>query len=429
MWLDLESANQLHTPKNTRKTVESNSIALDKYRRGLCIQGQPKPPLPTGAACLASKTGNATPGAIRCTNIEWPNVTGSKAAMASVDTVGGRARCHNEGGQQVDITSEMELLWPIHPLPPPGERRRRSLKRRTGWWEGWQLNTTASLPSSPISTMPARTSHTWREVGEVEEDKDRLNTMKPQHRKTTFQTRTPPPKKLTINSDIWCVCLSGDLVASFCLEVRVYLVRGFSAEVTERVLNYWAVAASREGRHTEAEEGTLICRYMLSANTHTKTPISPEECVFFLADKMLLSERFFYMLKHTEAEILLNSVDLWMSLTFIWRKKDDSGKEEITDVYFEAKHSGCLTGKSPIHPFSRCVLLSGSTPQSLPDSPLAARKTNLTTGDKLPERSEDFSAESSSALFSAALVFSSRIWPPVCFPLSAWLDMKEGLKC
>lgn len=278
--------------------------------------------------------------------------------------------------------------------------------------------------------MPARTSHTWREVGEVEEDKDRLNTMKPHHRKTTFQTRTPPQQKLNISSDIWCVYLSSDLVASFCLEVRVYLVRGFSAEVTERVLNYWAVAASREGRQTEAEEGTLICRYMLSANTHKNTYQSRGVRALFSRLNALIwrEEKFFLQAKTHWGRNIIKLSGFMNEPHIIWGKKDYSGKEEITDVYFGAKHSGCLTGKSPIHPFSRCVSLSGSTPQSLPDSPLAARKTNLTTGDKLPERSEDFSAKSSSSLFSAALVFSSRIWPPVCFPLSAWLDMKEGLK-
>lgn len=112
-------------------------------------------------------------------------------------------------------------------------------------------------------------------------------------------------------------------------------------------------------------------------------------------------------------------------------EKDDSGKDEITNVYSRAKHLGCLTGNSPIHPFIWCVSLRDSTPQSLPDSPLAARKTNLTTGDKLPKRSEDFFGRTLQlfGLFSAAQVFSSRTWPPVCFPLSASLDIKEGLKC
>ncbi len=79
-------------------------------------------------------------------------------------------------------------------------------------------------------------------------------------------------------------------------------------------------------------------------------------------------------------------------------EKDDIGKDEITNVYSGAKHLGCLTGNSPIHPFIWCVSLHDSTPQSLPDSPLAARKTNLTTGDKLPKRSEDFFRQNPPAL-------------------------------
>lgn len=62
-------------------------------------------------------------------------------------------------------------------------------------------------------------------------------------------------------------------------------------------------------------------------------------------------------------------------------------KDEITKVSTRAKHLGCLTGNSPIHQFSLCVPLRDST--RFP-RPLAARKTNLTTGDKLPKGQKTF---------------------------------------
>lgn len=109
------------------------------------------------------------------------------------------------------------------------------------------------------------------------------------------------------------------------------------------------------------------------------------------------------MLRPTEAKNIISVTGFLNEPCIYFMEKDDSGKEEITDVYSRAKHLGCLTGNSLIHPFISCISLCDSALCSLPDSPLATRKTNLASGDKLPKRSEDFSAEPSSSLVSSLL--------------------------
>ena len=205
----------------------------------------------------------------------------------------------------------------------------------TGRWQGLQLNTTASLPSSPISTRPARSSHTWWEVGEVKEDKERLNTMKPQHRKTTFQTRTPPKKKETTkkknpqHKQWYLMRVSQRWPCGFLLlEGTCIFSQGFFSRSDREGVKLLS-SRSQQGRttHWGWRRHSYLPLYAVGKHTHKNTHQTRGVRVLFSRLNALIWREekvfffFLYMLKHTEAEILLNSVDLWMSLTFIWRKK------------------------------------------------------------------------------------------------------------
>lgn len=71
-----------------------------------------------------------------------------------------------------------------------------------GWRVGgWQANTTAPLPNSLFSTMLAQTSPNGKEIGEVEEDKEKRKHHGAPTLQTTFPDKTSTPKK-RIHSDM-----------------------------------------------------------------------------------------------------------------------------------------------------------------------------------------------------------------------------------
>lgn len=149
----------------------------------------------------------------------------------------------------------------------------------------------------------------------------------------------------------------------------VYLVREFEEKcLTEWVLNYWAVTAREEGLPTEVEEGPLIWGYMLLANTHkdlSNRHIKQEEWITFF------------------------TLDFWRILNIYFVENGRGWREK--------RNYRCLTpglniwqATAPFMHFPGVYytvtpLLSRSV------SPLAARKTNLTTGVQITKRSEDFS--------------------------------------
>lgn len=66
-----------------------------------------------------------------------------------------------------------------------------------GWRVGgWQANTTAPLPNSLFSTMLAQTSPNGKEIGEVEEDKEKRKHHGAPTLQTTFPDKTSTPKNV-----------------------------------------------------------------------------------------------------------------------------------------------------------------------------------------------------------------------------------------
>lgn len=102
------------------------------------------------------------------------------------------------GGQQFDMALEMDFLWPIHKLPTPEEDTERE--------EGVFGNQTKrpQLPNPPFTTMSAQTGPAERGEGEVEEDKEKLNTMKLEELTNNFPDRDLLPQNSPCKS-IVCV--------------------------------------------------------------------------------------------------------------------------------------------------------------------------------------------------------------------------------
>lgn len=162
-----------------------------------------KPRLPTQSACLAFKLGeHITWGRMLLQHIERLRVASSRGKCGHRMGLG---RSYNGGTAGWHCLGDGAFVaHSLLPTTPPRREEemerggRQRWKEKTGWWRGykrgWQTNTTAPLPNSPFSIMSAQTSPTGREV---DEDKERLNTMKLQLHKQLFQTK-PPLKKLSV---------------------------------------------------------------------------------------------------------------------------------------------------------------------------------------------------------------------------------------
>lgn len=175
---------------------------------------------------------------------------------------------------------------------------------------------------------------------------------------------------------------------------------------------------------------------MLSANTHTNThschtgtntyQTRGVHVPFNLLNALILREEKVLHAKTHCGKNIIKMSGFMNEPHIYFTEKDASGKEEITDVYSGAKHLGCLTGNSPIHPFHWCVSLHGSTPQSLPDSPLGARKTNLTTGDKLPKGQKTFQQNPPALLSPLHKYFPAEHDLPCAFHFLLHLTSRKG---
>lgn len=211
--------------------------------------------------------------------------------------------------------------------------------------------------------------------------------------------------KLSTHFNTWWCMRKMTLWLSLCLEVCVYLVREFEEKcLTEWALNYWAVAASKEGLHTEAEESALIWGYMLLANTQkpvkqTHTHIKPKERTLFFLPWVFEEASIFTLWtidedgreKNRDYRCLTPGLHIWQATALF--------------MHF----SGVYYSMTPLLSCSLSVL----SLQGKQTSPL---------GYKLPKGQKTSADPSSSpALFSAVRVFSSRTWPPMCFLLSTSL--------
>lgn len=102
------------------------------------------------------------------------------------------------------------------------------------------------------------------------------------------------------------------------------------------------------------------------------------------------------------------------------------GEERDHRCSLQAMHLGCLTGNSPfIHLFVVLTTWLHSSLTAWQSSRYKENKpppgTNYWKVRRLFSRAFQLSG-----LFSAAQVFSNRIWPPVCVPLSTSLDIKDS---
>lgn len=139
---------------------------------------------------------------------------------------------------------------------------------KRGWGgRGWGV----PLPKPPFNTMSAQTSPTGRGVGEVQEDKEKLNTMKLQLHKQLHRQDLLP--KLHIHNDMSCVCeqwpCGFPLLGVGCIFSQGVLAGVFDREGVKLLSSHCPQGRTTQGGWRRHLSGATCCW-----QTHTYNPVT-----------------------------------------------------------------------------------------------------------------------------------------------------------